>query len=38
MSGVLFSCVRTDPLDKKFSKNWVWTEVSLWGNNKVHVD
>ena len=38
MSGVLFSWVKIDRLDKKSSKSSIWTEISLVENNKHHME
>ena len=31
-------CFRIDPAGAKFSKSWMWTDVSLAENNSVHVE
>ena len=38
MSGVLFSWVKTDPLDEKFTKSSISTNNSLVGNNERHIE
>ena len=35
---MLFSWVKTDYLDKKFSKSLIRTEISLGGNNEDQAD
>ena len=37
MTGKLFSSVKTNFLEEKFSKSWIWVEISLIGNNEDHV-
>ena len=38
MTGVLFSWVKIDRLDKKSLKSSIWTEISLVGNNERHME
>ena len=38
MTGMLFSWVKTDPLDEKFSKNLNWTDIFIVGNSKGYVE
>ena len=37
MTGVLFSWVKIDRLGKKSGKSYIWTEISLVGNNGRHM-
>ena len=38
MIGVLLPSITIDPVEAKFSKSLIWTDVFLGGNSQIHIE